>query len=357
MAKEHSAVCYIYDPRNGEFRAEEKAKPINNPLGLDIFEYQDYAYEGRSGARLCPMSDIPFLSDKIKRTGGMEKLQATINQHIENHGLSPRYTRPNEKKSEVFPPKEKDENLIFATEVSGQRHRYFRFYNENGIELYTRANDKEFFATVFAPCKGYMVPLSQKHRLEDLIKTLSSLPNGIYGEIERMFNRDMADPGKWADYGFARVLDRLEEAEAHNEPILEQRRQERAAREMERRAKEQAERQRIEEIVKKAEKDLLDGNEVENVAVGERSLVLQLIRNYEIEVPLQTKGWINNSLQAFSFDGEHLHTRHFGKMSERFPYAVSQLRAAILTKQQFEKHAPDTEPICTEEEPETEEEI
>ena len=357
MAREHSAVCYVYDPHNNDFRAEEKAKPISNTLGLDIFEFRDSAYEGRSGARLCPMSDIPFLNDKIKWSGGMEKLQTTINQHIEKHGLSPRYTRPNEKKSEVFPPKEKDENLIMATEVSGLRHRYFRFYNENGIELYTRANAKDFFATVFAPCKGYMVPLSQKNRLEELINTLSTLPDGIYGEIERMFNKDMADPGKWVDYGFARVLDRLEEAEAHNKPIIEQRRQERADREAERRARERAEQQRIEESVRKAENDLLDGKEVVNTPLDKRSLVLQLFRNYEIELPLQTKGWINNSLQSFSYDGERLNVRHSGTMSEKFPFAVSQLRAAILTKQQFEEYAPGNEPIYTDTESETEEEI
>ena len=348
MAREHSAVCYIYDSQKAEYRAVEKAKSISNSYGLDIFSYNGAAYEGRCGIRLCSADEIDNLGTRIDKIGGIDKLQERIKQTIGQHGLSPRYTRPDEKKSDIFPPKEKDENLIFATEVSGLRHRYFRFYNKNGIELYTRANDKEFFATVFVPCKNYMVPISQKHRLEEIIKTLSNLPDGIYGEIKKMFNKDLADPDKWADYGFARVLNRMEEAEAHNKPISEKRQQQRKEREAERIAKEKAENQRNDKIVQKAEQDLLAGNEIENVSVGKRSLILQLFRNYDIELPLQTKGWVNNSLQSFSFDGKHLNTRHFGKMSEKFPYAVSQLREAILTKMQFEEHISNDEVLYSE---------
>ena len=60
-----------------------------------------------------------------------------INSSLERTGLSPRYTRPDEKKKDIFPPKEKDENRVFAKDLMGNKHFYYRFYNENGIELYT----------------------------------------------------------------------------------------------------------------------------------------------------------------------------------------------------------------------------
>ena len=39
------------------------------------------------------------------------------------------------RKRTIFPPKEKDENRVFAKDLMGNKHYYYRFYNENGIEL------------------------------------------------------------------------------------------------------------------------------------------------------------------------------------------------------------------------------
>lgn len=110
---------------------------------------------------------------------------------MERTGLSPRYTRPDEKKKDIFPPKEKDENRVFAKDLMGNKHYYYRFYNENGIELYTMEKKREFFQTVYIPCDGFMVGIDQRHRLEEVLKWLPTLEHGIRGEIERVFNQSM----------------------------------------------------------------------------------------------------------------------------------------------------------------------
>lgn len=122
--------------------------------------------------RVCslPLTGGGIPGPVIKSHGGIEQVQQIITRSLERTGLSPRYTRPVEKKKDIFPPKEKDENRVFAKDLMGNKHYYYRFYNENGIELYTMEKKREFFQTVFIPCEGFMVGIDQRHRLEEILK-------------------------------------------------------------------------------------------------------------------------------------------------------------------------------------------
>lgn len=337
MPKQHSAVCYIYE-RDGGFKPVQKAHTVKNDLGLDLFAYNKALYEGQTGLRVNNTVDLSALKERIERIGGIEKLQQTIGDCVKNHGLSPRYTRPAEKKQDIF-PSDKDENVIFATEANGEKHYYFRFYNENGIELFTRNNDKEFFATVYVKCNGYMIGFEQKHRLDEILKRLPTLEGGIYGEVERSFNAAMSDPKRYADLGFARILDRLNEAKEHNAPILEQREAKHKQRQLERDEQERHEKataeQEYAEAIQKAEKALLAGEMVSNPQINGKSLVLQLFREHNIELPLRTQGWVNNSLSAFSYWDGHFQARCQGRLGDPFMNGVIKLYEAVLTKQQF----------------------
>lgn len=340
MPKKHSTVCYICERGSG-FQPQEKAHTVKNDLGLDLFQYNGRLYEGQTGLQIHDKVDLPGLKERIEKIGGMEKLKQIIEDNIQINGLSPRYTRPDETRQDIF-PSQKDENLVFATEANGEKHYYFRFYNENGIELFTRNNDKEFFATVYVKCNGYMVGFDQKHRLEAILNRLPALEGGIYGEVERNFNAAMENPNRYADLGFARILGRMEEAKAHNAPILERREAEYKQRqieraERERRDKEAAE-QRYTEAIKKAEKALLAGEMVANPQINGKSLLLQLFREHNIELPLRTQGWVNNSLSAFSYNDGHFQARCHGRISDPFMNGVVKLHEAILTKQQFLEH-------------------
>ena len=337
MPKKHSAVCYVFK-RDGGFQPQKKAHTVKNDLNLDLFEYDKALYEGQTGLKIHDKVDLPGLKDRIEAIGGMEKLQTIIEDNINRNGLSPRYTRPDEKKTEVF-PSHKDENLVFGTEDTGEKHYYFRFYNENGIELFTRNNDKDRFATVYVPCSGYMVGIDQKHRLDEILKRLPALEGGIYGEVERNFNAAMENPNRYADLGFARILGRMDEAKAHNAPILEQRENERQQQRNERaeqeRQREKAAEREYMEAVAKAEKALLAGEMVANPRIGDKSLVLQLFREHNIELPLRTQGWVNNSLSSFSYKDGYFQARCNGRLSDPFMNGVIKLHEAVLTKQQF----------------------
>lgn len=190
-----------------------------------------------------------------------------------------------------------------------------------------------------------MVGIDQRHRLEEILKWLSTLEHGIRGEIERVFNESMGDPKRWADLGFANLLGRYYEAKRHNIPLEAERRQREerwaAEREAERRQREQEQQARYDAAIREAEKDILAGKEVVNREVNGKALIMQLFREHEIPVPLKTQGWIINALHSIRYSPEsgqwdyryYKGSRDSTKMFELLP----KLSAAIQTKQQFEE--------------------
>ena len=189
MGEKHSAVGYLF--REGAFLPAQETKPVRNEFGLDLFQHRGSVYEGKTGLQFCSLQQAEDLAGFVEKHGGIEKVQKLIADSLERTGLSPRYTRPDEKKKDIFPPKEKDENRVFAKDLMGNKHYYYRFYNENGIELYTMEKKREFFQTVYIPCDGFMVGIDQRHRLEEVLKWLPTLEHGIRGEIERVFNQSI----------------------------------------------------------------------------------------------------------------------------------------------------------------------
>lgn len=149
MGEKHSAVGYLF--REGAFLPAQETKPVRNEFGLDLFQHKGSVYEGKTGLQFCSLQQAEDLAGFVEKHGGIEKVQKLIADSLERTGLSPRYTRPDEKKKDIFPPKEKDENRVFAKDLMGNKHYYYRFYNENGIELYTMEKKREFFQTVYTP--------------------------------------------------------------------------------------------------------------------------------------------------------------------------------------------------------------
>ncbi|MFR3237848.1 MAG: hypothetical protein ACLTOU_04920 [Acutalibacter sp.] len=341
--EKHSSVCYIF--REGAFSPVREAKPFRNDFGLDLFQYKGAVYEGRTGLQFCPLKQAADIASFIEKHGGLEKVQKLIADSLEHIGLSPRYTRPDEKKKDLFPPEPRDENRVFAKDLMGNKHYYYRFYNENGIELYTLEKEKDFYRTVFIPCEGFMVGIGQHHRLAEILKLLPTLEHGIRGEVQRIFNESMADPTRWTDLGFANLLGRYGEAKAHNAPILEERRRRDQQRDAERaeqeRQRERERQERYDTAIREAEKDILAGKEVVNREVNGKSLIMQLFREHGISVPLKTQGWIINALHDIRYSPEsgqwHYHYYKNNRDSTKMFDLLLKLSAAIQTKQQFEE--------------------
>jgi hypothetical protein len=337
-------VFYVCKKDTG-FEAIKQARACKNGFGLDLFIYRGLVYEGRSGSMVCRDNMLPDLYANLEKYG-LEKFNKNIESLITYFGLgeSPRYTKPNERKRDIFPDTVK-ENIVFAKDEYGKKHYYFRFHNENGVELFTLKNETESYQTVFVQCDGYMIGIGSKGSYESIAERVAGFENGIKGEVERIFNESMANPQKWADGFFAEILGRAEEAKAHNAPIREAREQENQRRDAEREAKrvaeEQAEKAEYEQAIKTAESKILNKETVSNTDIQGKSLVMQLFREHEIAVPLKTQGWIINAMHSIEYDADRdrWSYRYFNNsrdstvFSDYLPLLVS----AVQAKQQFEE--------------------
>jgi len=338
----HSNVYYVYNNKESILEAVEKATGCKNSHGLDLFRYKKNVYEGRSGAGFISESELPNLDKKIEAMGGIEKLNEIIAQMLKKTGLSPRYTRPDERKSDVFPPDPAKENIVFAKDVYGEKHYYSRFDYE-GIEFFVLNKQiNESFRQVFVKCEGFMLGIGQYQNIDGIKEWLESLENGLKSEVERRFNESIANPERWVDIGYANILGRLDEANAHNAPIREarelERQLEKKQREEKRIADEEAEKAEYKQAISDAENKILNNQTVSNSDIHGKSLIMQLFREHGISVPLKTQGWVINALHSIEFDGQRdkWGYRYFNssKDSTIFSKYLSLLVSAIQTKRQ-----------------------
>ena len=121
-------------------------------------------------------------------------------------------------------------------------------------------------------------------------------------DAERHVAEALKDPGKWVDYNAAATADRLEEAEAHNNPIREARSAQYEAEREARRAASEAEAKAREESFNLAVDDIgraLVGGERADIPKNfDKNPLLALFALYGVNVPLGTKGWINRHVRA-----------------------------------------------------------
>lgn len=347
-AKKHSNVFYILEKTGSDmgFKPVEKARACKNSLGLDLFQYGAAVYEGRTGLLMMSTRGLPpGFAEHIEKNGGLQKLNENIEAQLSKTGESPRYTRPDERKQDIFPPDPEKENTVFAKGGDGKKHYYSRFYNENGIELFTLKNENEPYSTAFVQCDGYMIGIGSKTNYESIAERIAGFENGIKGEVERIVNESMDNPQKWVDMYFAEILGRVDEAKAHNAPIREARDLENQRRDEEREskriAKEQAEKAEYEQAIKTAEGKILNKETVGNADIQGKSLIMQLFREHNIPIPLKTQGWIINALADIHYNEnrERWSYTYFNssKNSTVFSDYLPLLVSAVQTKQQFEE--------------------
>lgn len=220
---EHSDVCYV-QTRNSrgeiEYRAVRKAKPYKNDYGLDLFvttadvvsddgsrkiSRRGSITDGVTGMKLCDVNDF---EDCINRHG-IEKIKEMIAKAAEKNGQSPRYTRPDEKKSDVFPQKDEVEapKSVLLTPLFDNygnfnslgkrtRMRYLKTVSSGNakFDLYTNSSkhpDRDYVREendrfyLHALINGYAVPCSiTEYELEDQVAERLMIQQ-LYGSEEK----------------------------------------------------------------------------------------------------------------------------------------------------------------------------
>lgn len=330
----HSNVYYVRNT-DSTYKPCKSATGVRNNIGGDIFRYKNLIYEGSTGVFMFDESRLEgFLKDY---KGKEDKFKEVVKKTADHYGLSPRYTQPDVKKDQLFPP---DEARKLARTLYQKERCYFsRIYNENGIELYTMDKQKSGSPTLYTPCNGWMIGIGPLHQLERLIAFLSAPGFNLYDRLVEDYEKQLADPQKWADVGIAEFLERREEANRHNTPIREARDLEYRERAEQREAaqKEREERARLEyeTAIKEAEKAIIERRPVQNKEIGYKSLLLQLFREYGIELPLKTQGWVKSSLAEIHCTPDRGWSyQHYGRASTVIHEYLNQLAEAIEIRHQ-----------------------
>ncbi|MDR1668912.1 MAG: ssDNA-binding domain-containing protein [Oscillospiraceae bacterium] len=208
-------------------------------------------------------------------------------------------------------------------------------------EMFSREMGTPPYATNYLylmSASGYLVQLGESERLKDL--TEQRIDAFILDAATRL-DRQLAEPTEWADFAAAAILNRINDAEAHNVPVREMREAERQA---EREAQQESDRRlaiekeqilnaRIDEIAKAVE----TGKRI-NVAydAGEhrgKNPVLELFKLYGVEIPLRTQGWVNSRLATIDGDSYSYYKQNSSKPSSVFMECLHKLRLAV-------KHTP-----------------
>ena len=226
-------------------------------------------------------------------------------------GASPRYTRPEERREDFFPtpPKEPKEKVILAPVIGGdlKRHKYVMDYQGDRFTLYAMQKDAdERGHSLYLLYEGWMLNIGSSYDRDAIISKLSEEIPDFRQKMRDEVEACMADPKKWVNVGYAAFLDRLEEARAHNRGYHELRDAERAAQSA-LLAQQEAERnaeleKRYQDAISQAEHAIAThGRLVDNKNLRGTSLVLQLFRLNDIELPLRTQGWVKSALYSLEY--------------------------------------------------------
>ena len=334
----HSNVFYKRNTE-GQYDPLEVAKAVRNKAGFDLFRVRFDLYEGSTGLMAKSHGSMEELQSTINHLGADTALRTryekAIAENRERYGLSPRYTRPHEKYAELFPPPEKKD--ILSSTLSGEKHYFFEVYNEDGIALYVMKKQKrDPWDYLYLLYEGWMLNVGNLIQMDIRVEEFKKgMPNFRQIMTDKL-DAALAEPDKWADPEFANFLGRREEADAHNQPILEVRRaewrhqwEERARREEEERLQEQRE---YEAAIFDAEQAVLNKRELYDEDVRGTSLILHLFRQNGVDLPLKTQGWVKSSLVRLFYSEDSWSYSYRGRESTVFFGYLQQLAEAIEKK-------------------------
>ena len=295
---EHSNIFYSLNIGKG-FAAEQNARTFKNAFGLDLVQQDGRISEGKSGLFLCKTSEFDATIEKY----GLEKINSMIDRSVSLHGISPRYTRPDETKLDVFGAVEveqKESGTILALEAYDGNKHYFCKIEE---PFYIRETQKEQFnAGIYILVNGYMLYIDQRQCMDEARVKLANMGDIMQAITER-FNASMASESTWNNIEFARILDRVDEAEEHNAIIQRKREIERLpelarAEELKHERKQKIQEEQSAKIANaeqkiRAREQLLNDEHIDGC-----SIVLFIMKKNGIVPPIKTQGWINNNLHS-----------------------------------------------------------
>jgi len=311
----HSNLYYTCK-KDGIYELCEKATGVRNQFGIDFFRYNTMIYDGKTGFRICAEDELPvFLEKHVASKEAYDELLKAEMQRA-GLGLSPRYTQPDVRRE----PVPRNENRVLERQIGSKSKHYFTRTDtlENGVELFLKDADKAlglYSQLLYIRLNGWMVGWGSLGRKDEIVEELSAPNFDPLQVLLDQHEKEMADTQHWANPSLGDLFGCREAVEARNKPIREaweaKRQRDMAEREAAELAREQEQEQAYRTAIAEAEQKLLSGEVVQEADINGSSLLLQLFRENNINVPLRTQGWIRSSLVSIQRKGDDNATYYY----------------------------------------------
>lgn len=164
-----------------------------------------------------------------------------------------------------------------------------------------------------------------------------------FAQAKEECNTALLDPDAWVDFTNAAIADRLNEADAHNQPIRESREAARAEKaqkwQAEYEAKEAKKEQNFNARVDDIEKAVVSGDKVDTTVDRDtgKNPLFALLDRHGVDLPLATKGWVNRNLQSMQVKDDGVCSMWLKKgikPSHTFASAMQTLKDKIVAQTQ-----------------------
>ena len=184
-ARKHSNVYYIRE-MGGTYKPCKNAVGVRNDFGADLFRFKDTIYEGSTGVRAC--SETGFADLLAMYSGSPEQFAEVVNKLAKEFGLSPRYTQPEVRKADLFPPD--DRRKLAKTLNQTGRSWFTRLPFNSGPEVYTM--DKAFLrnginSALYVPYNGWMIPFDALGN--DFVRRLKEPDFNLHKQLQTVLER------------------------------------------------------------------------------------------------------------------------------------------------------------------------
>ena len=216
-----------------------------------------------------------------------------------------------EQKQKSKEKKEQNKNNILGKCVHSdgiQRKRMTFLKEVDGYRFYAIRNKTQNYDNAYVQINEYVYPICSISRIDDAVQEIKNKNIDLLKWIEDDFNNRMSNKMQSVSIGIAEMLGRKEEAIEHNKILYEIRKAEKEQREKERQeenAKFVKNNKVVINQIEKAEQAIINKQKVDNINItiynskydsNTTSLILYLMKKYNIKVPIKTQGWINNAL-------------------------------------------------------------
>ena len=197
---------------------------------------------------------------------------------------------------------------VFGDGIQNKRLKFIK--EVDGYKFYAISKEMEDYNDAFIEILGCDYPICKIELIDVVVKKIQDESLNLVQWIKDDFEKRINDEYSWVSIGQAEMFGKKDEAVIHNKILYEKRRIENEAKDKQKELEEKEyldnKHKITQDIIIKAIESIQNKEIVKNEDITlygdsrydskDTSLVLHLMKLYDIEVPLKTQGWINKAL-------------------------------------------------------------